>query len=109
MLLTVYIMGRVGVAVWRYRQEKPMLECQADPQHFQRIREIHKMTCDTESKKNHGEFNCQFKDRDEVRDMLELMKRGNRATEKLSDEMANLAKEIRLTRNGSRAHRINGG
>lgn len=71
---------------------QPMLACQQDPKHFQRIMEIHEMTVDTEKNKLAGNFQCLFKDRDEVRDLMDIMKQNVQATKDLTIE-------LRLTRN----------
>jgi len=70
------------------------LACQQDPKHFQRIQEIHSMTLSTEQDKAHGRFSCQFKDRDEVRDLMEIMRQNVQATKDLTIE-------LRLARNGN--------
>lgn len=50
------------------------LACQSDPMHFQRIREIHAYTQGVQQQIARGDFNCAWRDRDEVRDLLESMR-----------------------------------
>lgn len=61
--------------------------CQVDPMYVQRIVEIHQMTKDTEQKKAEGQFKCQFKGRDEVRDLLESIRTLTIAVERLTKTM----------------------
>ena len=74
------------------------LACQQDPRHFQRIREIHEMTLDTDKKKAAGDFGCAWQGRDEVRDSLELQRQLLKAIQELTAE-------LRLTRNGGSGHK----
>lgn len=74
------------------------LACQQDPRHFQRIKELHEMTMDTEKQKVSGKFGCAWQGRDEVRDSLELQRQLLKAIQELT-------LELRLTRNGSGAKR----
>lgn len=55
------------------------------------VKEIYKATMDTEKRKQQGHFSCQFKDRDEVRDLIDSMKH---VVVALND----LTKELRRTR-----------
>ena len=66
-----------------------------DPIIKQQIREIHTMTTDTEKQKDGGHFACAWKGRDEVRDLMEIMRQMVHATEELTAE-------LKLTRNGKR-------
>jgi hypothetical protein len=65
-----------------------------DPIAKQQIRELHTMTTDTEKQKDSGHFNCAWRGRDEVRDLMEIMRQLVHVTEELT-------LELRLTRNGS--------
>lgn len=100
LVLVVVAMGlRLGLSLWLdKRKQNTLLECQADPAHFQRIREIHKWTENTERRKQRGDFACQFRDRDEVRDFKEILTHSAQATDRLSMEMRQLTAEIRASR-----------
>lgn len=50
------------------------MACQTDPRHFQRIREVHEMMLSQDEGIKRGEFKCQWKDRDEIRDLLEAIR-----------------------------------
>lgn len=50
------------------------LACQVDPQHFGRIKEIHKYTENVSERIARGQFSCEWKDRDEVRDFAQSIK-----------------------------------
>jgi len=65
----------------------------SDPMVRQQIKELHTMTLETEKQKNKGHFNCVWRGRDEVRDLMDTMKHMVEATEALTVEM-------RLSRNG---------
>lgn len=69
------------------------LACQVDPQHYQHIKEIHQYTQSVARMIDQGAFACQWKDRDEIRDLLDAMKEQTR-------EMRVLASELRKSRNG---------
>jgi len=64
-----------------------------DPIIKQQIREIHTMTADTEKQKDSGHFACAWRGRDEVRDLMEIMRQLVHATEELTAE-------LKITRNG---------
>ncbi len=64
-----------------------------DPIIKQQIKAIHTMTADTEKQKDGGHFNCAWRGRDEVRDLMEIMRRMVHATEELTEE-------LKRTRNG---------
>jgi len=70
------------------------LSCQQDPLHFQRIKEMHQATMDTEKQKLQGHFACQFKDREEVTKLIDTIGRN-------IDAIRELTLELRLTRNGN--------
>ena len=59
------------------------------------IEEMHAMTTDTEKQKQQGQFGCAWRGRDEVRDLMEIMRSLVHATEELTDE-------LRITRNGKK-------
>lgn len=77
------------------------LACQQDPLHFQRIKEIHKYTEDTQTDIAAGKFSCQWKDREEVRDYIEASRNSTKALEEVSSELKLLTQELVKTRNGS--------
>ena len=66
-----------------------------DPIVRQQIRELHTMTMDTEKQKDGGHFNCAWRGRDEVRDLMEIMRSLVHATEELTAE-------LKITRNGKK-------
>lgn len=74
------------------------LVCQQDPLHFQRIREIHDYVKSTETQINHGEFSCQWKDREEVRDYIELTKKQLAVSEQVVKAMDGVVREMQLLR-----------
>ncbi len=92
----------------RNREADSPLACQQDPLHFQRIREIHEFIKHTGDQVNMGEFSCQWKDREEVRDYIEVAKKQvtalesfGRSLETVSSELRLLRQELVLTRNGN--------
>ena len=106
-IFTAYVILSLGMKAYAFFKVKnaPPLECQTDPSHYRKIDDLHKWTKNTEERKNRGDFACQFKDRDEVRDFKEILVHNAQATDRLSKEMRVLANEIRATRvsNGSQA------
>jgi hypothetical protein len=83
------------------------LQCQVDPLHFQHATAVHDAVMDWDDKINRGDFSCAWRDRDEIRDVLELLKSqaGRQedavvATRELTTEVRALALEMRTTRNG---------
>lgn len=83
----------------------PALACHWDPQHFQRIQDIHGTVKAWDRKVAGGEFGCAWRGRDEVRDLLEAIRasrsandRNAQATERLTRSVDSLVEEIR--RNG---------
>ena len=46
-----------------------------DPSIAHLIEELHAMTVNTEKQKNQGNFNCVWRGRDEVRDLMDTMRR----------------------------------
>lgn len=50
------------------------LACQIDPQHFAHVLEAHDMLLTMKEQIAAGNFGCAWKGRDEVRDLLEIMK-----------------------------------
>lgn len=97
LLLVIHKALSIGGQYWLNRNAPPLatLACQQDPAHFQRIKEMHKAIMDTEEKKLRGDFGCKFNNRDEVRDLLEIMRQNTEALKMLTQE-------LRLTRNGGR-------
>ena len=53
----------------------------------QLLKEVHEATMDTEKQKQQGNFRCQFKDRDEVRDLIDSMKHVVVALNELTAEL----------------------
>lgn len=98
-LIVIVRAAEFGLKLWLSKKiptpktQSVTLACQQDPMHYQRIKEMHQATMDTEKKKQHGDFECMFKDRDEVRDLIEMIRASVQATKELTQEM-------RLTRNG---------
>ena len=94
-LIVVYKALTIGGQYWLNKKmpSASTLACQADPMHFQRIKEMHEATMDTEKRKQQGDFQCQFKDRDEVRDLLEQMRANTVAIRELTQE-------LKMIRNG---------
>ena len=78
----------------------PRLVCQQDPIHHERIKEIHAMTVDTEKRKDDGDYNCHWKNRDEVMRFIIAQENQTTATEKVITALNALTAELRLTRNG---------
>lgn len=109
MLLLVVVYRGLGILAKMYipRLNPPpppaaisMLACQQDPKHYQRIEEMHAMTMKTETEKADGKFNCNWKDRDEVRDMIEAMRTNVTAMGAVTKALTDLTSELRLNRNG---------
>lgn len=99
------------VHLWTGDPEKPKpaarrdglspLACQVDPEHFAHLRQVHGMVSAWDDQIHAGAFSCVWKDRDEVRDFLDVIRAGTTATEVLTVEVRNLAREVRTTRNGN--------
>ncbi len=67
-----------------YAPSQSTLACQIDPQHYQRIRDIYTMAKEHGASIASGKFDCVWKDRDEVRDLLESMRRLSESMDKLT-------------------------
>lgn len=76
------------------------LACMRDPLYVQRLHEIHDHTKRVDEHIVHGEFGCQWKDREEVRDYIDITKRQVVAMESMVREMQLLRQELVTTRNG---------
>ena len=63
------------------------LACQVDPAHFHRIIEIHENTEELKTQMSQGSMSCQWRDRDEVRDYLEIAKQQLAATKEQTREL----------------------
>lgn len=63
------------------------LACQLDPQHFSHIAETHSTVAELKTALDAGHIGCVWRGRDEVRDLLELMRR-------LLDEMRGLRTDM---------------
>lgn len=74
---------------------KGVVTTELEPLVRKEIKEIHYMTTNTEHQKDAGQFSCVWKDRDEVRDLMEAMRKLVTATDALTQE-------LKLTRNGGR-------
>jgi len=95
--LLIVIYRGLALASQLYAAKKipaAILACQQDPLHFQRIKEMHQATMDTEKQKLQGHFACQFKDREEVTKLIDTIGRN-------IDAIRELTLELRLTRNGN--------
>lgn len=68
--------------------------------HQQQVREIHEHVEGMMRMIASGQFECQWRDRDEVRDLVEILRGLAAAMDKNTTEVQNLARELRLTRNG---------
>ena len=81
------------------------LQCRVDPLHFQHIQEVHEMVSTWDKGISAGKFSCAWKDRDEIRDLLEAIRDSHHlqeqsvvATRELTGEVRHLATEIRTAR-----------
>lgn len=83
------------------RNRSGELACQQDPLHFQRIQEIHDYTKLVAKQIDHGDFACQWKDREEVRDYLDVAKSQVTAMQSVVNELRLLRQELVITRNGN--------
>lgn len=98
-VLLMFIWKLLGILSAQYMSKRNIsptmtpLACQIDPQHYQRIKDIHGYTQSVSRMIDQGAFACQWKDRDEIRDLLDAMKEQTR-------EMRVLASELRKSRNG---------
>jgi hypothetical protein len=79
--------------------------CQQDPKYGERLRridqrmhDVHNYTEAVQLDIAKGVFGCQWKDREEVRDYIELVKRQVTATEAMVTGMTKLTEELRLAR-----------
>lgn len=77
-----------------------MPACASDPLYFQRVREIHEHAKNLDAQILHGDFSCQWKDRDEVRDFMEAVRAQTVASRQQTEAVTALTVEMRLTRNG---------
>jgi hypothetical protein len=66
----------------------------------QRVKDIHNHCEGIQSDMDRGEFGCQWKDREEVRDYIDITKRQVTAMESMVREMGLLRQELVITRNG---------
>jgi len=80
----------------------PLLQmpCAHDPLYVERIKRIDNSIGKMDTMIAEGQFFCQWKDRDEVRDMMEVMRALNSAVERNTAEMSKLTSELHKTRNG---------
>lgn len=89
------------------RNGTPTLVCQQDPIHHQRIREIHQYTSKVGDLIASKELGCQWQDREEVRDYMELQRKlldhtvmQIEAGKMVTVALNALTAELRLNRNG---------
>ena len=66
----------------------------------QRIKDIHRMSTDTDNHKKAGDYSCVWRGRDEVRDSLELQRDVLDMPTQLLTALKDLTTELRLARNG---------
>lgn len=95
---TLFLASRNRDESDRQQEHAAGLSCQQDPMHFQRIREIHEYVKHTGDQINQGEFSCQWKDREEVRDYIDLQKKQLAVSEQIVKAMDLVAGEMRLLR-----------
>lgn len=74
--------------------------CPRDPVLGKKIDEIHDYTESVRTQIAQGEFHCQWRDRDEIRDMLEIMRNQTNASKAQTRAINELTAELRVTRNG---------
>jgi Zn-finger protein len=74
--------------------------CQADPTYGERLRRMDKRIEDIGERVTTGATSCQWKDRDEVRDMIEILRKLVDVTTTNVQETRALTEELRKTRNG---------
>ena len=81
--------------------------CQQDPKYGERIRridqrmlDVHTYTEGVQLQIAKGEFGCQWKDREEVRDYIDITKRQVEVQEAMVAELKLLRQELVITRNG---------
>lgn len=67
----------------------------------QRIKDIHAYTEGVQTQIAGGDFRCQWKDRDEVRDFMQVMRDQTTASKAQTQAITELATEMRITRNGN--------
>lgn len=79
----------------------PVVDLEQDLAHIQRTKDIYDYTKKVNEQIMHGDFSCQWKDREEVRDYIDVAKRQVLAMESVVSELQLLRKELVLTRNGS--------
>lgn len=92
---TKMFLSKLGVA-----PTLPATACQTDPVYPQRLKEVHRWMREQHENINRGDLNCQWKDRDEVRDMIDMMRQLVEATKENARESRVLSSELRKTRNG---------
>lgn len=76
------------------------MPCAHDPLYVERIKRIDASIGKMDTMIAEGQFHCQWKDRDEVRDLMEVMRALNSAVERNTAEMSKLTSELHKTRNG---------
>jgi hypothetical protein len=76
------------------------MPCAHDPLYVERIKRIDASIGKMDTMIAEGQFHCQWKDRDEVRDLMEVMRALNGAVERNTAEMSKLTSELHKTRNG---------
>jgi len=77
---------------------KAVLSSASDILHHEMVKDIHDYTESVQHMIASGRFECQWKDRDEVRDLLETLRSLMTAIEKNTVQMEMLATQIRLMR-----------
>lgn len=102
-LMVIWKLLEVGKVVFLARRSSPDVDGLAAGDavmHQQQVREIHNSVSGMMKMIDTGRFECQWRDRDEVRDLVEIMRGLASAVDKNTTEVQNLARELRLTRNG---------
>lgn len=70
------------------------LACQVDPLHFQRIREVHEKVESWDVRVQRGDFSCVWRDRDEIRDLLETLRSSSTETRNALREMTRALRSL---------------
>ena len=101
-LLVVYKVLEVGKQLFLNKKGvyENVYPCQADPLYGERLRRMDKSIKDMGDRITTGATSCQWKDRDEVRDMIEIMRKLVEVTTTNVQETKALTEELRKNRNG---------
>lgn len=105
LLLVWQVLSVVKILILSKKMEQTQgtFACQTDPLYPNRVKEIHECMNGMKEKILHGDFQCNWKDREEVRDFMEALREQTKAAHETTGAIHALTRELRLTRNGKSA------